>query len=306
MAMNRRQLLAWGGALAAGTAGTAGPAGAQPQARGGRGGAPQGTIGPASQRRVGLALGAGSARGFAHIGVLQALDEAGISPGVVAGTSAGSLVGVMYAAGMSPWRMQELALSVRDIDVVDMASGNRRGLVSGAALQRLVNGYLHNKPIEGLPRRFAAVCTDLANGELVALSQGDAGAAVLSSCSIPGVFVPNLHGGRELVDGGLVSPLPIQTARNLGADWVLAVDVGSRPSKSQRAGLYEIILQSFEIMGRALSSMEQQRADFLIQVDTDRFDSADFNKRKDLIEAGYLAGQRALPALRRLLPQVSS
>ena len=294
MTIGRRQLLALGGVLAAGAAA------AQPNARAVRGATPVGRAVP-GPRRIGLALGSGSARGFAHIGVLQALDEAGIAPVCVAGTSAGALVGVMHAAGMSPWRMQELALTVRDIDVVDVASGNRRGLVSGQALQRLVNGYLNNKPIEALPRRFAAVCTDLANGELVALAQGDAGAAVRSSCSIPGVFVPNMHAGRELVDGGLVSPLPIQTVRNLGADWVIAVDVGSRPSKSQRAGLYEIILQSFEIMGRALSAMEQQQADFLIQVDTDRFDSADFNKRKDLIEAGYTAGQRAVPALRRLL-----
>lgn len=296
MTLDRRQLLAWGGALAAGQVA------AQPNARAGR--SAQVAVG-AGPRRIGLALGSGSARGFAHIGVLQALDEAGITASAVAGTSAGSLVGVMYAAGMSPWRMQELALTVRDIDVVDMASGNRRGMVSGYALQRLVNGYLNNKPIEALSRRFAAVCTDLSSGELVALAQGDAGAAVRSSCSIPGVFVPNQHAGRELVDGGLVSPLPIQTVRNLGADWVIAIDVGSRPSKSPRAGLYEIILQSFEIMGRALSTLEQQQADFLIQVDTDRFDSADFNKRKDLIEAGYLAGQRALPALRRLLAQAN-
>lgn len=298
MSLRRRQLLAVGGALAASSAM------AQPNARAVRSAA-QGGNSAGGPRRVGLALGSGSARGFAHIGVLQALDEAGISAAAVAGTSAGALVGVMYAADMSPWRMQELALTVRDIDVVDMASGGRRGMVSGQALQRLVNGYLNNKPIESLPRRFAAVCTDLSSGELVALAQGDAGAAVRSSCSIPGVFVPNAHNGRELVDGGLVSPLPIQTVRKLGANWVIAVDVGSRPAKSPRAGLYEIVLQSFEIMGRALSNMEQQQADFLIQVDTERFDSADFSKRRDLIEAGYTAGQRAIPALRRLLQQPS-
>lgn len=250
---------------------------------------------------IGIALGGGSARGFAHIGVLQALDEAKVPISIVAGTSAGSLVGAFYAAGFSPWKMQEVALKVRDIDVADLSSGNRRGMLGGAGLRRLVNSYLDNMPIEKMPRRFAAVATDLATGELVALKRGDTGGAVAASCSIPGVFIPALFEGRELVDGGLTSPVPVGVARQMGADMVIAVDVGGRPTSKPRSGLYEIILQSFEIMGRSLAQMESKTANLLIQPKTDRFDSSDFSARKEMIEAGYLAGQAALPDLRRRL-----
>lgn len=250
---------------------------------------------------IGIALGGGSARGFAHIGVLQALDEAKVPISIVAGTSAGSLVGAFYAAGFSPWKMQEVALKVRDIDVADLSSGNRRGMLGGAALRRLVNSYLDNMPIEKMPRRFAAVATDLATGELVALKRGDTGGAVAASCSIPGVFIPALFEGRELVDGGLTSPVPVGVARQMGADVVIAVDVGGRPTSKPRSGLYEIILQSFEIMGRSLAQLEGKTANVLIQPKTDRFDSSDFSARKEMIEAGYLAGQAAVPDLRRRL-----
>lgn len=256
---------------------------------------------PAGGKTIGLALGGGSARGFAHIGVLQALDEAKIPVSVVAGTSAGSLVGAFYAAGFSPWKMQEVALKVKDIDVADLSSGNKRGMMGGAALKRLVNGFLENMPIEKMPRRFAAVATDLATGEKVAIQRGDTGAAVVASCSIPGVFIPATFEGRELVDGGLTSPVPVAVARQLGADVVIAVDVGGKPTTKPRSGLYEIILQSFEIMGRSLAQLEGKTANVLIQPRTDGFDSSDFSVRKEMIEAGYAAGQTAIPELRRKL-----
>ena len=210
---------------------------------------------------------------------------------MVAGTSAGSLVGAFYAAGFSPWKMQEVALKVRDIDVADLSSGNKRGMIGGAALKRLVNGYLDNMPIEKMQRRYAAVATDLATGEKVAIQRGDVGSAVVASCSIPGVFIPTMFEGRELVDGGLTSPVPV----------VIGVDVGGRPSTKPRSGLYEIILQSFEIMGRSLAQLESKSANLLIMPKTDSFDSSDFSARKEMIEAGYLAGQQAVPALRTLL-----
>lgn len=290
-AIGRRALLALGGALL-----SAGPAGATAvAAKRGNAGRPA----PAGARRIGIALGAGSARGFAHIGVLQALEEAGISPSVIAGSSAGSLVGVFYASGFTPWQMQDIALKVRDIDVADLSTGNKRGMISGRSLQRLVNGFVKDVPIEKMPRQFGAVSTDLDTGETVVLRQGDAGTAVMSSCSIPGVFIPSTNNGRELVDGGLTSPLPVKVARQMGADYVIAVDVGTQPGQSQRSGLYEIILQSFEIMVRSIARLEGQTADLLIRPDTQRFASADFSVRKELIEAGYLAGKRALPQIKK-------
>ena len=252
-------------------------------------------------KKIGIALGAGSARGFAHIGVLKALVEAGLAPEVVAGTSAGSLVGAFYAAGYTPWQIEEVALRLRDIEIIDLGQSNKRGMFTGETLQKLVNQYVKDVPMERFKRRYGAVATVLKSGELRLLSSGNAGAAVRASCSIPGVFVPCVIGDEELVDGGLVSPLPIKAARKLGADVVIGVDVGVQPQNSTRVGLYEVILQSFEIMGRSLSQLEGQTADFMVRPDTARFSSTDFSARKEIVQAGYEAGVAALPELRQLL-----
>lgn len=257
-------------------------------------------LAPAS-KKIGIALGAGSARGFAHIGVLKALVEAGLAPEVVVGSSAGSLVGAFYAAGYTPWQIEEVALKLRDIEIVDLGQSNKRGMFTGETLQKLVNQYVKDVPIERFKRRFGAVATALKSGEMRMLSSGNAGAAVRASCSIPGVFVPCVIGDEELVDGGLVSPLPIKAARKLGADVVIGVDVGVLPQNSTRVGLYEVILQSFEIMGRSISQLEGQTADFMIRPDTARFSSSDFSARKEIVQAGYEAGVAMLPDLRQLL-----
>lgn len=251
--------------------------------------------------RLGLALGGGSARGFAHIGVLKSLDQAGIRPDLVVGTSAGSLVGAFYAAGWTPWQIEEFALGVREADVADFATAGKRGMLAGDALARIVQERLKGARIEGLKTRFAAVCTDLRTGELALLRHGPVGDAVRASCSIPGVFVPKDLNGRELVDGGLVSPLPVRSARQMGADLVVAVDVAARPKRSDFPGLYEVILQSFEIMGRALADQEAQQADLLIRPETGQYSSSDFNVRREMIQAGYEACQAQLPEIRRRL-----
>ncbi len=250
--------------------------------------------------RVGIALGAGGARGFAHIGVLKALDQAGIEASVVVGASAGALVGVFYAAGFTPWQMEEVAMKVREIDVADMGN-SKRGLLAGEALQKLVTKFVGGEPLERMKRRYAAVATDLASGELALLRSGDAGRAVRASCSIPGVFVPCEINGREYVDGGLVSPLPVQQARELGADFVIGVDVGAKPHNAVAQGLYEVMLQSFEIMGRALAKTQAQQADVLIAPDTAAFSGSDFGVRRELIQAGYEAGQVLVPRIKLML-----
>jgi NTE family protein len=258
----------------------------------------QATSASVATARIGLALGAGSARGFAHIGVLKALDEAGLKADMIAGTSAGALVGVFYASGYTPWQIEEVALRVRDVDVADLSSGSKRGMLAGEALQKLVNDYVKQAPLERMKIPFAAMATQLKTGESVALKQGNAGAAVRASCAIPGVFVPAVVHGQELVDGGLISPLPVKTVRQMGADFVIAVDVGSKPINNTQSGLYEVLLQSFEIMGRSLSQLEGQSADHVIRPDTARFASTDFSSRRDLIQAGYEAGVQAVAEIK--------
>lgn len=253
--------------------------------------------------RIGLALGGGSARGFAHIGVLKALVQAGVKPEVVVGTSAGSLVGAFFAAGFTPWQIEELALHIREVDVADFASASKRGMFAGDALWKVVNDYLKGARIESFKIRYAAVTTDLRTGELQVLRQGSAADAVRASCSIPGVFVPREIGGRELVDGGLVSPLPVKVTRQMGCDLVLAVDVAARPRRSDFSGLYEVILQSFEIMGRALADQEGAGADLVIRPDTGQYASSDFKVRKEMIQTGYEAMQSQIPDLMRRVEQ---
>jgi len=258
-------------------------------------------VGLGRMPRIGLALGGGTARGFAHIGVLKSLAQAGLKPEVVVGCSAGALVGAFSAAGFTPWQLEEVALRVRDAEVADFASAGKRGMLVGESLHRFVNDILKGARIEALPTRFAAVATDLRSGELVVLRKGLVADAVCASCAIPGVFVPRELGGRELVDGGLVSPLPVATARQLGCDMVIAVDVGNKPNRTSLPGLYEVLLQSFEIMGRALSDQEARTADTLIRPDTSSYASSDFSARREMIQVGYEATQRALPELRRRL-----
>ncbi len=248
--------------------------------------------------RVGLALGGGSARGFAHIGVLKSLDQAGVKPDVVVGTSAGALVGAFYAAGWSPWQIEEFFLQVRESDVADFSAAGKRGLLTGDALAALVHAKLKEAQIESMPIPFAAIATDLKTGEMQLLRHGSVADAVRASCSLPGIFVPKTIDGRELVDGGLVSPLPVDAARRMGCDLVIAVDVTAPPQPADLSGLYEVILQSFDIMGRALSNQEALQADLLIRPETGAYSSSNFNVRRELIQAGYVAAQARIADIR--------
>lgn len=274
-----------------------------PAAQGAAGGASEGEGGKA---RLGFVLGGGSARGFAHIGVIKAMDAAGIRPELIVGSSAGSLIGVFWAAGYTGAQMEELALRVKDDEIIDLISGNnQRGMVSGRNLQEFVNRNLQNRSIESLPRRFVAVATQFPNGELTGFSRGDAGFAVRASCSIPGIFMPASDGTREYLDGGLVSPIPVQTARKSGAEIVVAVDIGA-PDTTPAAGLYGLLLRSFEIMSQSLRAHEATQADFLIRPNVSQVASTDFSARKALIAAGFQAGSRLAPLIKERLARPAS
>lgn len=253
-----------------------------------------------SSNRLAVVLGGGSARGFAHIGVIKALDAAGIRPDLIVGCSAGSLIGVFWAAGFSGAQMEELAMRVRDDEIIDLISGNtQRGMVTGNNLQEFVNRHLRNRPIEALPTPFIAVATKFPSGELTTFDTGNAGFAVRASCSIPGVFMPANDGSRDFLDGGLVSPVPVQSARKAGAGTVVAVDIGA-PDTNPNAGngLYSLLLRSFEIMSQSLRNYEAQQADLLIRPNIAQFPSTDFAARKALIAAGFQAGSRMAPLIK--------
>lgn len=255
-------------------------------------------------RRLAVVLGGGSARGFAHIGVIKALEAGGIRPNLIVGCSAGSLVGVFWAAGFSGIQMETLALQVKDTEIVDLVNGPsaQRGMVTGSRLQGFVNQSLQNRAIDSLKVPFAAVATLYPSGDLKVFNSGDAGFAVRASCSIPGVFVPASEQGKEYLDGGLVSPLPVSTARKLGGDLVVAVDVGGPDATPDDSyGLYNLVLRSFEIMSQTLRKHEAAEADIVIRPDISRIASTDFGSRRALIALGQQAGNRLLPVIREKL-----
>jgi NTE family protein len=255
---------------------------------------------PPPKLKIGLALGGGAAKGFAHIGVIKMLEASGIHADVVAGTSAGSVVGALYASGMDAFQMQQVAFGLDEAKIRDVRlfSG---GLVQGKALQDYVNQLVQQQPIERLKLPYAAVATQLETGQRMVFVRGNTGEAVRASCSVPGVFEPVEIRGRHYVDGGVISPIPVDAARQLGADFVIAVDISAAPSGSNPQGMLNIVGQSITIMGRQLAAQEIARADVVIRPDLSGIGPTDFEQKNLAILAGEKAALAAIPAIRARL-----
>jgi NTE family protein len=252
---------------------------------------------PARPPRVGLALGGGAARGFAHIGVIQVLEEQGIHVDLVAGTSAGSLVAALYASGKRGPELASLALGMDESALTDWSFPGR-GLIRGEALARYVRTQTGNRPIEQLPLPLGIVATDLASGEGVLFRRGDTGSAVRASSAVPAVFQPVRIGEREYVDGGLVSPVPVRFARQMGAELVIGVDISSPPDGNATGDAFRMLLQTCAIMGRSINGFELKEADVVIRPALVGVSSADFTVRQKVIQSGREAALAQLPALK--------
>ncbi len=249
--------------------------------------------------RIGLALGGGAARGFAHVGVIQVLEEAGIRPNLVSGTSAGSVVAALYASGKTGPQLQQIAETMEEATIADWTLQIfTRGALRGEALAKYVNTQVGQKPIEAMTIPLGIVATDLNSGNEVLFQRGDTGTAVRASSAVPAVFQPVKVGSREYVDGGLVSPVPVRAARKMGAELVIAVDISSPPEASAASGTLEILLQTFTIMGKSINTFELKDADLVIRPNLTGISSADFGARRRSIEAGRRAMLAALPQLR--------
>ncbi|HEX4899573.1 MAG TPA: patatin-like phospholipase family protein [Pyrinomonadaceae bacterium] len=251
---------------------------------------------PPPPPKIALVLGGGAAKGFAHIGVIKALESHAITPDIIIGTSAGSVVGALYAGGYNGFDLQRVALSMDEGTVSDWVLPNR-GFIKGESLQKFVNNAVQNRPIEALNRTLAVVATDLQSGELVVFERGDTGMAVRASSSVPGIFRPVMINGREYVDGGLVSPVPVKTARDLGADIVIAVDISDRPKTARLRDTIDVLMQTFIIMGRTIASQELTRADIVVVPDITNLNSTNFDSRNYAIIEGEKAGLAAVPKL---------
>lgn len=252
--------------------------------------------------RLALALGGGAARGFAHVGALEALEEAGIHPDMVVGTSAGSVVGAIYASGVRGKALRDAAQGLDQNAITDwLVPFFNRGLLRGSALERFINQQVGNKPIQAMPIPLGIVATDLQSGQGVLFRSGNTGQAVRASSSVPGVFEPTRIENHDYVDGGLVAPVPVNYARQMGADIVVAIDISSQPAGAPTNGQLQILLQTFTIMGQNISKFELKNADVLVRPALAGVSSADFGNREKSIAAGRAAMQQALPRIRALL-----
>ena len=255
---------------------------------------------PKPPLKIALALGGGAARGFAHIGVIKALEAQGIVPDIVVGTSAGSVVGALYASGMSGFDLQNLALQMEEDMLADWTLPNR-GVLKGEALQDFINQKVKNLNIQKLPKPLGVVATDLQSGERVLFRVGNTGIAVRASSAVPGMFQPVEISGRDYVDGGLTSPVPAQAARSMGADFVIAVDISNVSRRDKLTGTLDVLLQTFAIMGHAISRHELEDADVVIRPKTAAVSSTDFEGRHLAILEGEKAAAAVMPELKARL-----
>jgi NTE family protein len=247
--------------------------------------------------RIGLALGGGAARGFAHIGVIQVLEENGLRPDLVVGTSAGSLVAALYASGSTPAELASLADAMDESAITDWSFPGR-GLIRGEALARFVREHTGGKSIEQMKLPLGIVATDLDSGQPILFQRGDPGVAVRASSAVPAVFQPVKIGTREYVDGGLVAPVPVRFARQMGAELVIAVDISAVPDGNATGDVMRMLLQTFSIMGRSINQYELRDADVVLRPRLAGVSSADFTARKRSILAGREVASAMLTELR--------
>jgi NTE family protein len=250
--------------------------------------------------KIGLALGSGAAHGFAHIGVLKALEAQGIHPDFVAGTSAGSVVGAIYASGHAPLEVQRMALEMDESQIADWGLPSR-GFLKGEALAAYVNRVVSNRPLEKLKIPLAVVATDLKTGTMKVFRNGNAGQAVRASSAVPTIFRPVEIQGGEYVDGGLVSPVPAGVARDMGATFVIAVDIGDKPTDNKVSSALDVFWQTWAIMGRSLARHDLKHADIVVRPNLVDVSATDFKGKNWAILEGEAAVARVLPELRSKL-----
>lgn len=258
---------------------------------------------PQSKAKVALVLGAGAAKGFAHIGVLKVLESQKVPIHMIVGTSAGSFVGSLYAYGYDAFTLQKMAMSLDRGDVAELTIPDN-GFVKGEKLRDFINGKLHNTPIEKLRIPFFAVATNAKNGEPIVFNTGNTGMAVQASCSVPGIYQPARFSGTSYIDGGVVDPLAVDVAKRYGADVVIAVDITSSIDNNIPTTTLETILKSIEIMYDKIAQASMRQADVVIKPKVGFVGSADFSRRNEAILEGERSAMAAIPRINEILAKL--
>ena len=243
---------------------------------------------------IALVLGSGGARGYAHIGVIEVLEKNGIHPDFIVGTSAGSIAGSIYASGKTAQQLKDIALNMQVNDVREFNIG-LQGFFDGSKVENYVNQQVDQKRLEDMEIPMYVVATELKHGNKVIFNKGSTGQAVRASISIPSMFVPVNISGRDYVDGGLVSPVPVNVARDLGADIIIAVDILAQPIHTETSNVWGMFNQNINIMQNRLAAEELKNADIVIQPDLrEKIHIFDVKGREMTMQAGAVATQQKL------------
>ncbi|MDD5724109.1 MAG: patatin-like phospholipase family protein [Syntrophales bacterium] len=250
--------------------------------------------------KIALVLSGGSARGFAHVGVIRALEQGHVPIDMVVGTSVGSLIGAIYASNLNSFDLEWTAFTLEKEDLLDyglLTTLTGMGTVKGDKLENFINSKIAVKNIEEMKLPYAAIATDLNRGTRVILQKGSIAKAVHASSAIPGVFQPVKYQDRLLIDGGVVDNMPVSVAREMGADIVIAVDIGKNVTNFNITNTLDVILQSVYIMFNENVACKKKDVDILITPDLEKMGMFDFTCKKQVMQAGIDAAQKAMPEI---------
>jgi NTE family protein len=261
---------------------------------------------PAPRPGIGLALGGGFARGFAHLGVLQVLEQHHIPISYIAGTSVGSILGAAYASGAPLARIMATCRTLRLRDIARWRV-SRLGFASNHRLGDLIERVFEARRFEELQIPMAVVATDLNSGEPVVITHGDLIDAIRASCAFPGLFEPVEIGTRCLADGGLVAPVPTRVARDLGAEFVLGVSVGMQDGyRGTPSNIFQVVSRAVTAAQKHQLEVWERHADLVLRPDVQSLAWDDFDRADEAIEAGATVARRALPRIKKYLARAAS
>ncbi|WP_043933441.1 patatin-like phospholipase family protein [Bacillus sp. EB01] len=250
--------------------------------------------------KIGLALGSGGARGFAHLGVIKVFRDEGIPIDMIAGSSMGALIACLYGTGIDLDRFYKFSIGFKRKYFLDFAVP-KMGFIAGKRVKEFIRVFTHNKNIEELNLPIAIVATDLMNGEKVVFTTGPAADAVRASISIPGIFIPEKIDGRILVDGGVADRIPVSVVKEMGADIVIAVDVSGVKQNAEIDSIYDVIMQSIDIMQAELLVNREVASDIMIRPSVGKFSSRAFTNIEDIIKIGEEEARKHIEPIRQVI-----
>lgn len=248
--------------------------------------------------KIGIALGSGGSRGFAHIGVLKVLNEAGIPIDYIAGSSMGALVGVLYGAGYKPAYLEKMALQFRRKYLLDFTVP-KMGFIKGDKAKQLIELLVNQKKMEDLHPKVRVVATDLKMGKKVVFKEGNIAKAVRASIAIPGIVVPQRIDDKLYVDGGVIDRVPVSVVKKMGADIIIAVDVSFFNEDPEITSIYDVIMQSMDIMEREMGNIREIQSDIMIKPIASHVKSTQYNNVEEIIQNGETAANKALKQIKQ-------